>query len=119
MVILFKINLFLEGINNMKVLPTIEKAKREIQKLESYISLVENYNDDTLKEKILKAYAYTGSIEKTKLKINNINANENLSQIDSVFIKNIILSKPEDPLHKLLKSNYFLKTKGKRRRSKR
>lgn len=100
----------------MKLLPTIEKAKKEIEKLEAYITLVENYKEDTLEQKILKTYAYTGSIQKVKAEINTLRANENLPPVDSADISNVINSKSNDQLHKMLKTNYLRKTKGKRKK---
>jgi hypothetical protein len=41
---------------------TVERAEKEINRLQKYIELVENYEADTLEKWIIKEYAYTNSI---------------------------------------------------------
>ena len=38
---------------------TVERAEKEINRLQKYIELVENYEADTLEKWIVKEYAYT------------------------------------------------------------
>jgi hypothetical protein len=41
---------------------TVSRAQAEIKRLQQYISLVEEYQADTLEKWIIKEYAYTNSI---------------------------------------------------------
>ncbi|WP_161487567.1 hypothetical protein [Paenisporosarcina indica] len=41
----------------MKLLRTVEAAKKEIKELQAFVVLVETYKPSTLEEKILKEYA--------------------------------------------------------------
>ncbi|KIN51168.1 hypothetical protein [Bacillus subtilis] len=48
----------------MAKLITVQKAKEEIQSLQTYIELVEGYNVGTIEKMIIKEYAITNSIAK-------------------------------------------------------
>lgn len=48
----------------MAKLITVQKAKEEIQRLQTYIELVEGYNVGTIEKMIIKEYAITNSIAK-------------------------------------------------------
>ncbi len=98
----------------MKRLKNVEAAKKEIKELQDFVFLVENYKCFTLEEHVLKAYAYLGSINKVVEKINNEFGDHT---IDSNFVRTLIQSKPKDNLHKILKTNYLLKTRPNRRKS--
>ena len=41
---------------------TVERAEKEINRLQKYIELVENYEANTLEKWIVKEYAYTNSV---------------------------------------------------------
>ena len=94
-------------------MPTVEQAKKEVARLEAYIELVENYTDETLSKKILKIYAYAGSIQKVKAEINSQFIENGLPTIDSQNIRDVILENSDDQLQKILKMNYMIKKKGK------
>lgn len=96
----------------MKRLPTVEAAKKEIKELQDFVFLVENYETSNLEEQILKEYAYLGSIKKV---VEKINSELETDIIDCDFVRRLIQSKPKDNLHKVLKSNYLLKTRPARR----
>ena len=98
----------------MKLLRTVEAAKKEIEELQAFVFLVENYKTSTLEEKILKEYALLGSINKVVGKINEEYGTET---IDGAFVTKLITSKPQDELHKRLKSNYLLKTRHTRKKT--
>jgi len=91
----------------------VEAAKKEIKELQEFVFLVENYEVKTLEQKIFKEYAYTGSMAKVVENINNESGSE---IIDKVFVANLLLSKPQDNLHKILKTNYLLKTRPSRKK---
>jgi hypothetical protein len=55
----------------MKMLKTVDAAKKEIKELEEFVFLVENYEVTTVEQKILKEYAYVGSMVKVVENINN------------------------------------------------
>lgn len=93
------------------MLKTVESAKKGIKELQDFVFLVENYDTSTLERKVLKEYAYLGSIIKVVEKINK----EFGSTINSAYVSQLIKSKPKDELHKVLKSNYLLKTRPSRR----
>ncbi|MBT2583119.1 hypothetical protein [Planococcus sp. ISL-109] len=101
----------------MKHLPTVSRAKEEIEYLQDYVLLAETYHANTLEKKIIKLYAYTGSLQKVTAQINEEREAQNLSLIDATFVSRSIQSKPKDPLHKLLRANYLQKTKHIRTKS--
>lgn len=101
----------------MKYLPTISRAKEEIEYLQDYVLLAETYHANTLDKQIIKLYAYTGSIQKVTAQINEVREAQNLPLIDATFVSRSIQSKPKDLLHKLLRANYLQKTKHVRKKS--
>lgn len=56
--------------NHMKMLKTVESAKKAIKDLQDFVSLVESYEVTTIEQKVLKEYAYTGIMAKV---VENIN----------------------------------------------
>ena len=97
----------------MKMIKTMESAKKAIKELEDFVFLVENYEVTTLEQRILKEYAYTGSIPKV---VANINRELQMEMIDHTSVSNLLQSKSQDPLHRILKDNYLLKTRPARRK---
>ena len=95
----------------MKHLPTVSRAKEEIENLQDYVLLAETYHANTLETRIIKLYAYTGSIQKVTAQINEEREPQNLPLIDAAFVSYTIQGKPKDPLHKLLRTNYLQKTR--------
>ena len=51
----------------------VERAEKEINRLQKYIELVENYGADTLEKWIIKEYAYTNSIVEVVKRISERN----------------------------------------------
>ncbi|SDI19936.1 hypothetical protein SAMN04487975_1133 [Planococcus glaciei] len=101
----------------MKYISTVEKAIKEINFLQEFVLLAKDYQDITLEQRIIKLYAYEGSINEVT-KIINTELSKNGEQIiDSVFVSNVIQSKPMDSLHKILRMNYMNKTKHIRKKS--
>ncbi|SMQ75928.1 hypothetical protein SAMN05444673_2571 [Bacillus sp. OV166] len=89
----------------MTKLMTLERAKNEIIKLQNYVTLVESYPVDTVEQEIIKEYAITNSIGKVTEKL----------KIDREFVTNVIKSRGNDELHKLMRSGYMYKTRSNRR----
>lgn len=101
----------------MNRLKTLDSVKEEIRKLEEYVELVETYKTETLTQKIIKAYACTNSLAKT-LSIVNVELKENNQPlIELSLVIDLIKSKPQDELHKLVRANYFSKVKFLRSRT--
>lgn len=96
----------------MKRLKPLKDVKRDLHKLEAYISLVENYQTDTLEKKIIKSYACTSSLSKTLFEINFVLRDFDQPCIDRSFIINLIKSAPRDELHKLVRASYLAKIKS-------
>lgn len=100
----------------MKRLPTVEAALKEIKALQDFVELAQKHPEKRLFDKALKLYAYTGSLKETTKIINEERAKFDLPLIEESIVRDAILSTPEDPLHKLLKRNYLIKTRPARRR---
>lgn len=100
----------------MKHLPTVSRAKEEIEVLQDYVLLAETYHANTLEKQIIKRYAYTGSIQKVVDQLNEERTAQNLLPIDAAFVSQTIQSRAKDPLHRLLRTNYMNKTKHTRKK---
>lgn len=99
----------------MKHLPTVSRAKEEIQFLQEYVFLAETYEAQNLQEQIIKLYAFTGSIQKVTDQLNEERAAEKLLPIEAAYVSGIIQSRAKDPLHRILRTNYMKKTVHRRR----
>lgn len=102
----------------MKRLPTVSEAKTEIRSLQSFVQLVEEYQTKTLEQKILKTYAYTGSIKEVVSQLNQVLEDVNLPLIDAALVTDLLKSKPKDQLHRILRTNYLNKTRHMRKTEK-
>lgn len=100
----------------MKRLPTVEAAIKEIEALQNFVDLANNHPEKRLFDKALKYYAFTGSLKETTKMINDQRENHDLPPIDEHIVRDAILSKPEKPLYKLLRSHYMIKTRPLRNR---
>jgi len=100
----------------LKRLRTIATAKKEIHELQTYVNLVENYETNTLEQSIFKSYAYTNSLQKVVETINKDLEIIGEPLIDQDYVTLLIKSKPQDELHKVLRSNYLLKTRHTRKK---
>lgn len=96
----------------MKRLKPLAGIKTDIQELTAYVDLVENYETNTLAQKIIKSYACTSSLSKTLLEINTELKSINLPCIEHSDVVNLIKSKPQDELHRLVRSSYLAKVKS-------
>lgn len=61
------------------------------------MDLVENYETNTSKQQVIKDYAISGSMNKTRWKMKEIGFDLELKDIS-----NIIKSQPQDELHKIV-----------------
>lgn len=95
----------------MRTLPTVEKAKNEINQLQEFVFLAENYEEDTLTKQIIKRYAFTSSVAKVVSQLNEERAAERLLPIEPAYVKEVIQSKPTDRLHQLVRTQYRQRTR--------
>ncbi|MEK5069733.1 hypothetical protein [Sporosarcina sp. FSL K6-1508] len=100
----------------MKNLKTVEQAKKEIEKLQGFVDLVESFHPKTLEEQIIKEYAYIGSVEKVANKVNELGYSNDGQPFEKEDISNVIKSRPTGDLHKLIKSGFLKKTRHTRRK---
>lgn len=90
---------------------TVPKAEAEIRRLQQYITIVEEYQADTLEKWIIKEYAYTNSITEVVKR-----ANAKGITIDQAYAKSVLKGKASDELHRMLKSVYLARLKPKKER---
>lgn len=90
---------------------TVPRAQAEIRRLQQYITLVEEYQADTLEKRIIKEYAYTNSITEVVKR-----ANAKGMTLDQAYAKSVLKGKASDDLHKMLKFGYLARLKPKKER---
>lgn len=95
-------------------LVTVKKAKEEIKRLQEYIDLVESYHADTLERLIIKEYALSNSIAEVLRVLEHRHILKNGKPVEKQDALDVIKSKPQDKLHRLVKSAYMAKTKHSR-----
>ena len=96
---------------------TVERAEKEISKLQKYIELIENYEADTLEKWIVNEYAYTNSIVEVVKRINDRGFVINEQPIDKKYVTSILDGKIMDELHRLLRFGYRQRIKPFRNQS--
>lgn len=85
---------------------TYQKAKNEIDKLQEYISLIENYEVNNLDQFIIKNYAITNSSSEVIKLYNCTYANQDMPLLSREYIINLIKGPPLDDLHKIIRYSY-------------
>ncbi|MFP5114834.1 hypothetical protein ACSU64_20990 [Bacillaceae bacterium C204] len=90
---------------------TVLRAQSEIRRLKQYITLVEEYQTDTLEKWIIKEYAYTNSITEVVKR-----ANAKGITLDQIYAKSVLKGKASDALHRMLRSGYLARLKPKKER---
>ena len=95
----------------MKIL-VVDKAKKEIEKLQHFVNLAESYQPITLEQMVIHQYAYLGSVKKVAEKLNELGCNIDGRKIKSIDISNIIKERPKDKLHSFIKKSYTVKVKS-------
>lgn len=98
----------------MKTFRTLNQAKKDIQIIQQYINLIENYEPKDLRQQVIHTYALLGNITKTAEYLN-----KHGYSIEAQEITRIITSPPpkEDLLHKQIKQLYLKKTLPRRKRA--
>jgi len=98
-----------------------DKAKREFDSLRNYITLIEEYQVNSLETFIIHRYAIYNSISKVLKSVREEQEtlkfliDIDMDKINHNFIKNTVLSSPRDPLHEILRKGYQIKTRPQRR----
>jgi hypothetical protein len=93
------------------LLNAIDKAQKEIERLQYFIHLVETYEVNSLDKAIIKEYVLTDSLLKT---IASVNASEYVlgrKEVDHDYVVTLFKKRGKDELHKLARSIYMKKTK--------
>ncbi|MBT2636585.1 hypothetical protein [Bacillus sp. ISL-39] len=90
---------------------TLERAKKEVRKLQAYIQLVNYYEVDCTEKWVIKEYATCSSISKIIIKANKDGIVNNGFPLDKEFIVSVINGKPKDELHRIIRSTYRKKIK--------
>lgn len=95
---------------------TLERAKREVLRLQDYIDMVEQYEATTTDQWIIKNYAITNSMRK----VLELAAEENIcvgnKPIDYEYIVELINGQPKDELHRILRLGYRQKIRQSKRK---
>lgn len=100
----------------MDRLIALPEAKLKVRELLDYIELVETYEADTLEKLIIKEYAYTNSMNQVLKVLEERCIMMGERPIEKSDIVAVLKSKAKDPLHKIVRRGYFLKTRPNRRR---
>ena len=95
----------------MAKLITVERAEKEIARLQEYVNLVESYKVDSLESWIIKEYAYTNSMLEVVKRAEAEGKNKDGSPIDKLYVSTVLNGRPNDKLHRLLLSGYKQKIK--------
>jgi glutamate synthase domain-containing protein 3 len=90
---------------------TVPKAEAEIRRLQQYITLVVEYQADTLEKWIIKEYAYTNSITEVVKRATTKGMN-----LDLAYAKSVLKGNASDEIHKILRSGYLARLKPKKER---
>ena len=101
----------MKGGIHMKIL-VVDKAKKEIEKLQHFVNLAESYQPITLDQMAIHQYAYLGSVKKVAEKLNALGCKIDGQKIESSDISNIIKRRPKDELHSFIKKSYTVKVKS-------
>ena len=100
----------------MKTFRTLDQAKRDLQKLQEYVDLIENYQPQDITQVVVFTYCLFGNIEKTAAYLNQ-NYLITGRAIEPKEISYFLTSTPakDDLLHKKIKTLYLKKTRANRR----
>lgn len=104
-----------KGVYDVKTFRTLEQANKDLQEIQNYVTLIQDYRPQNFVQEVIKTYVIHGSISKTAAILYNQG-----HPIDQEKVSNIIKSTPakDDLLHKKIKSLYLKKTRTTRRTTK-
>lgn len=98
----------------MRTLISVGKAKEEIEWLNAYVDLVENYRADTVEKLIIKEYAYLTSSKKVADELNSRGLTINNQKILPTDVIAVVRSTAKDDLHKTIKRGLAYKMRKRR-----
>lgn len=101
----------------MEKLITVERARAEIDRLQRFVDLAENYKINTLERWIIREYAYTNSIKEVVERAKASQLTRDGYYMDREYIISVINGKPEDELHRIMKAGYRHKIRPNKRRA--
>lgn len=93
---------------------TLAQAKKQVEELKAYISMVENFDVKTAEDHIIKAYAEFGSIVKVVNKMYKEKIEIDRKPIEAEDVTNGLKQRGQNDLHRLLRTWYFKKTRKSR-----
>lgn len=101
----------------MRNFRTLEQAKKDLQIIQDYIDLIENYQPESLEQHTIYIYSLVGNVIKTAELLNHNGFRIDGRLIEPNEISELITSRPakDDLLHKKIKSLYLKKTRANRR----
>jgi hypothetical protein len=79
----------------------IEQARKEIEKLERYIWLVENYEVNSLESAVIKMYAENQNVSKVAAGLHELGYKVGGRKVTSSDVSGILQEKPKDELHEI------------------
>lgn len=83
---------------------TLDRAKKEIEKLQDYVELVESYQPQSIEQEIVREYALTSSIKAVTHKLG----------VEHQKVVEVLKKKsPKDKLHQFVRAGYLQKLKNK------
>ena len=86
----------------------LERARKIKADMDHYIQLTESYTTRDMGSLIIKHYAHTGSIKQVTEILNQFGYD-----ITKEEVTRVIKGKPQDELHKVVRTYYMLKVKKK------
>lgn len=98
-----------------KKLITYDKAKSEIERLQAYVEMIEEYQINNLEDWVIYNYAITNSMKKVVEKVAGENVIIDGRPIESTDVSEILKSKPKTELHRILRLGYRQRIKKNKR----
>lgn len=94
---------------------TLNRAKSEVDKLQKYIRLIENYEVHTLEDWIIKKYAINNSIINILEEGSKKEITYNSEPLNREYIVSVINGKAKNELHRIVRLGYRQKIRPNKR----
>ncbi|HZW68978.1 MAG TPA: hypothetical protein VFF20_10345 [Pseudogracilibacillus sp.] len=94
---------------------TLERAKSKVERLQKYISLIENYKVETLDDWIIKEYAINNSIKTMLEDATAKGITNNGEALDREYVVSVINGKVKNELHRIVRLGYRQKIRPNKR----
>lgn len=98
----------------MTNLISLERARREIVRLQRYVDLVEGYKVHSLETWIIKEYSITNSMVKVAALAVSKGFTYEGQPVTTEYIKSVIKGPVLDDLHRVIRSGYFKRVRAKK-----